>query len=263
MWWLSLNKKGFLAGDVTVFIWSIIAFAIISAVFFAVFLFIRTPDPGETSIPEKPELKEYEFLDYYLSTKIMLNDKKTTMLEIIPLYCYNQDKELSETIRKISYILFPYLTSRELGCVNEDIKCTELPDEINSLGTRMIYTRTPNLLIFSEVNSRNTKMIEIPGFLEKSKACLEISENYNVDEFIDITYTEKEFESKVKEKSSFKSLSDKKSFLISPSGEIWRYNNDLWCLVLEETDIYANCLKGISANDLISCNGDKKICALV
>ena len=258
-----MNKKGFLAGDVTVFIWSLISFAIIAAVFFAIFLFVQTPAPGETNLPAKPELKVYEFLDYYLNTKIRVNDKETSMLELIPLYCYNKNPEFAENIRKISFILFPVFTSRELGCINENVKCKNLPDSRNSLGTRLVYSSAPNLLIFSEVNSKETKMIEIPGFLENSKACLEISEDYDVAEFIDITYTENEFETKVKEKSSFKGLSDKKSFLISPSRYIWRYNDNVWCSVLDETDIYANCLKGISAPDLINCRGDKKTCDLI
>ena len=263
-WWLIMNKNGALIGNSVVLYYAFIVLTFIIIIFSLVFIVLSgefipgTKTPGFFVDTEKniPKIDYYDFLNYFLYTRINVDGKETNLLELIPLYCYEKKQEQAENIRQISQIFFPYLTGRALSCINEKITCKDIPNEVNSLGENL-YFRNKGLILFNEISSFDLKRIEIPGFKENSKACLEFEQKkYDPKRFIDIAYSEKEFEKKVKEKSVFKNIPDKSSFLISPTKDIWRYNNNMWCNALKETDSFLNCQKGISTQDLINCKGD-------
>ncbi|MEK6936539.1 MAG: hypothetical protein AABW58_00540 [Nanoarchaeota archaeon] len=253
-----MNKKAIWAADLPVLIYATITLAVFAVIFSGVYVFVIQTESGETS-GQIQQFKTYELLDYYLNTQVKVNNKETRLMELIPLYCLERKPDQLELIKKVSSILLLPETSRVLGCINNEIACKDIPNSFSS-GKRHIYTEKNNILILSEYPKTNLKIIEIPGFKD-SKACLEVEkDNYDITLFVDSSFSEKDFESKIKEKSAFQINQGKASFVISPSKDIWRYNNKLWCNAITETDSSLNCKKGITSQELINCKGDFELC---
>ena len=179
MWWFLMNKKGFLAGDVMVYIVSIAVLAVVALLFFGLFSYLKITQPEKPSSTEisSPKISVYEYLDYYLNTKIRIDEKETSLIELIPLYCFTLDEKTGSYVKKLSSYLLPVEIGVSIGCsLNE---CKEILDQ----GT-----------------IRNPTLIDLPSFSPKAHSCLLIeTTNYKTDKLIESIYSSRIFEEKVKE----------------------------------------------------------------
>ncbi len=255
-----MNKKG-LIGNTIILQYSFILLAFVVIGFGLLFLIfsgsqyipgVKTPGFG-VNIDKIPQIKIYDAINYYLYTKIKIDGKDISLIELIPLYCFNLDGKAEENIKKMSLFLFPDIEGIHISCSLK--KCQK---EDTWLGESLSIYDPGFIQIGRVALSRKSVLVNLPKIPQKNQPCLLISDEFKSESFIDSTYSEKEFESKVKQKSLFKD--SKTGFLISPSNSLWAYSDDLWCNPLEQAGWFSDCAEGISAQELINCKGDYQLC---
>jgi len=262
-----LNRKAFLAGDTLVYVYSILALTVIAVVFSIVFA-LATPENKlkellsreYTTEIVKPEIQVYDYINYYLNTNLKYEKKLVSLKELLPLYCYNQDENLKKYIQRITYNLLPKEIGVHTLCIDKNSKCEDLLGTSDSKGSRFIKS---NNFFIQEGNLKNPKLITLYGF--NKNICLEI-ESINIleDNFIEQTFSEKEFKNKIEAaenrvKETGLNKESPSTTLLSPKGDLWFFTRKDWCNINED-DCHKN--KYISSEDLIKCNGDYEICSV-
>lgn len=263
-----MNKKAFLAGDTLVYIYSIISLTIIAILF--AFLFYSLQAGSFLGLNKEKNLNlstinsnidSYDNLNYFLNTKIRAKGKLTSLSELIPLYCYTNDKEIGNYIKNIGINLFPRQLGITIGCSAKKEAC---PNFVSKYGFLDIskFDKVPIL----QGSIYSPKIFDIPGLKYPSHYCVEIQngkhptdphkDNFQIERISsDKLFEEKvkAAEARVKEIGLNRPDPEGSTLLLSPAGDLWFFTRADWCNIIED-----DCSKYINfkSEDLIKCKGD-------
>jgi hypothetical protein len=162
-----LNKKAFLAGDVTVMIYSIIALAGIAILFGGLFFIYGA---GNILSPAKydlqavnPRVQTFETMKYYLDTKVSFDGKQLALNKAFPLYCFNKDYAFLEEIKSKTEALPIMFSKIDIFCVPQAVNCNEAELSLQE-ETNIMLAGVP----------KNKLIINLPEINPKTHVCLSI-----------------------------------------------------------------------------------------
>ena len=261
-----MNKKAFLAGDTLIYVYSIIALAVIAVLFFFLFSYLTIEELSGikartyTLEENSPNIRAYNYLPYYLNTKFKVENKETSLIELIPLYCYDKNKERLSYIERASSILIGE-GKINIWCDLIDSKCTDKSVSLIE-GVRHLEIDQKNIAVITNkyADILNPVLFFLP--FDKINVCIEAEfPLFNPEKIPEYVSSEKVFIDKVQKISEIKSktilgISNNQDFyLISPTKHLWYYNvrDRLWCNLVEQN--YQVCQK-FSSEELIQCKGD-------
>jgi len=249
-----LDKKGFLIGDVTVYTYSIIALVVISLAFYFLFYTFSAKEKVNEflNIYQKefninsvnPKIELYETLTYFIYTRVIVDKKEASLVELIPLYCYNKDEKIKGYIEKISFYLLPKKYIYGFDCEKK-----QETKEIDPLDiTKVIIGETEDKTEIKTINPISPEHISmILPSINKEQISLDLIYSLEIqeNEKVETTFTQEDFNEKLN--SAY--------LLISPSKYLWVKRENSWC-----EPINNNCQLFFSDQELIKCNGDLLLC---
>ncbi len=258
-----MDKKAFLGGDILIWIYSLLILVFIGIVFSVLFVF-SSPDLSIKNYFNKADINPlskisptYDYINYYLYTKIRIDKRETSLSELIPIYCFNLDENYKEDIKRISAILSPDEVGINLWCDLKRTKCNRII-KYDDYGERLIDIDKENKLILSTGSLTQPNLLNLPGLNLNSNICLELEvKHFDKNKLITRINSEQEFERKVKEilktDNEILGLNINDFYLLSQTKDLWYFNENMWCNLGQEN--YSKCQKFFS-EEFIKCKGD-------